>query len=90
MSQTKSDSSKTKSDVKETRLTVQQKVDAEIAQGFRGVEVDSTPNENYTVAGVTKGLPTPETDVKTAQKVRQETGLGLSSLEAAQREKEAK
>ena len=90
MSQTKSDSSKTKSDVKETRSTVQQKVDAEIAQGFRGVEVDSTPNENYTVAGVTKGLPTPETDVKTAQKVRQETGLGLSSLEAAQREKEAK
>lgn len=90
MSQTKSDSSKTKSDVKETQLTVQQKVDAEIAQGFRGVEVDSTPNENYTVAGVTKGLPTPETDVKTAQKVRQETGLGLSALEAAQREKEAK
>lgn len=41
---------------------VQEKVDAENAQGFRGVEVDPTPNENYTLGGVTKGLPTPETD----------------------------
>lgn len=34
----------------------------ETAQGFRGTEVDSTPNENYTVAGVTSGKPTPETE----------------------------
>lgn len=31
-------------------------------QGFRGQKVDPTPNENYTVAGVTSGAPTPETD----------------------------
>lgn len=31
-------------------------------QGFIGQKVDPTPNENYTVAGVTAGLPTPETD----------------------------
>lgn len=59
----------------------------EQAQGFRGVEVDPTPNENYTVAGVTSGAPTPETDVDSAADVRQNTGLGLSALEAAAREK---
>ncbi|AYN57275.1 hypothetical protein PBI_BRIDGETTE_8 [Arthrobacter phage Bridgette] len=30
-------------------------------QGFLGEEVDKTPNENYTIAGVTAGKPTPET-----------------------------
>lgn len=34
---------------------------AETRQGFRGgAEVDQTPNENYTVAGVLAGLPVPE------------------------------
>jgi len=33
-------------------------------QGFSGVETDPTPNENYTVAGVVAGKPTPETDQK--------------------------
>jgi hypothetical protein len=28
-------------------------IDRETEQGFRGVEVDPTPNENYTLAGVT-------------------------------------
>lgn len=37
--------------------------------GFRGVEVDTTPNEHYTVAGVTAGLPTPETHPEQAAKV---------------------
>lgn len=37
-------------------------VDKENEQGFVGVSSDSTPNENYTLQGVTKGLPTPETD----------------------------
>lgn len=68
---------------------IEEKLNKENAQGFRGVEVDSTPNENYTVAGVTSGAPTPETDVESAKQVRQETGLGLSALEAAQREKDA-
>lgn len=34
----------------------------ETEQGFWGVEVDQTPNENYTVKGVTSGKPTPETE----------------------------
>lgn len=46
---------------------VQKKKDAEDAQGFSGVEVDPTPNENYTVEGVTSGKPTPETDKKAAE-----------------------
>jgi hypothetical protein len=45
---------------------VQENVDVETEQGFRGVEVDNTPNENYTVQGVTRGAPTPETDAATA------------------------
>lgn len=49
---------------------VQKAVDEETEQGFRGVEVDPTPNENYTVKGVTSGKPTPETDDKQAEKAR--------------------
>lgn len=45
---------------------VQEKVDVETEQGFRGVEVDPTPNEHYTVAGVLDGKPTPETDPEIA------------------------
>jgi hypothetical protein len=67
--------------------TVESRVEKELAQGFRGTEVDPTPNENYTVAGVTSGAPTPETDVDSAKDVRSATGLGLSALEAADREK---
>jgi len=40
---------------------VQQAVDKELEQGFRGVKVDETPNSHYTVAGVLAGKPTPET-----------------------------
>jgi len=39
---------------------VQKAVDAETEQGFRGVEVDQTPNEAYTVEGVTSGQDVPE------------------------------
>jgi hypothetical protein len=41
---------------------VQHQVDQANAQGYWGVTTDPTPDENYTVSGVTKGLPTPETD----------------------------
>lgn len=41
---------------------VQATVDKLEDQGFIGVKVDPTPNVNYTVYGVTHGLPTPETD----------------------------
>jgi NADPH-dependent glutamate synthase beta subunit-like oxidoreductase len=51
---------------------VQARTDEELEQGFRGTEVDTTPNENYTVAGVTAGKPTPETDDDHAEKVRRD------------------
>jgi hypothetical protein len=50
---------------------VQAAVDQENKQGFVGVGVDPTPNENYTVAGVTAGKPTPETDPKAAAAARE-------------------
>lgn len=50
----------------------QEIIDRETEQGFRGVEVDSTPNENYTLAGVTSGAPTPETDEAQAEQVRKD------------------
>jgi len=49
---------------------VQAKTDQINEQGFLGTKVDPTPNENYTVAGVTAGKPTPETDVKSADKAK--------------------
>lgn len=52
--------------------SVQAKVDRETEQGFRGLEVDSTPNEAYTLAGVASGMPTPETDEGQAEKVRKD------------------
>lgn len=45
---------------------VQDKMDEETAQGYSGTAIDPTPNENYTVAGVTKGKPTPESDPELA------------------------
>lgn len=35
--------------------------------GFLGSKVDPTPDENYTVDGVTSGAPTPETDADAAR-----------------------
>lgn len=54
-------------DVAEER--VQEIVDKEVEQGFRGVKTDPTPNEHYTLAGVAEGLPTPETHPEQAAKV---------------------
>lgn len=47
-------------------------MDEEAKKGFRGVEVDDTPNSAYTVAGVVAGEPTPETDVELSRKRRAE------------------
>ena len=55
---------------------VQSKVDEETRLSYRGNEVDPTPNENYTIAGVTSGAPTPETDddaAETARKAQADT-----------------
>lgn len=49
---------------------MQEAMDAEHERGHRGVAVDPTPNENYTLAGVTKGKPTPETDPDHREKVK--------------------
>lgn len=62
---------KSKDEAKVTDATDQ--VDAAVAEendkGFRGVEADETPTENYTVEGVLAGKPTPETDPKQADEV---------------------
>lgn len=50
---------------------VQARFDEETAQGFRGVRTDPTPLEHYTVPGVVKGKPTPETDEKAAERAVQ-------------------
>ncbi len=41
---------------------VQAQADAAAEKGYFGVSPDPTPRENYTVAGVVVGKPTPETD----------------------------
>ncbi len=51
--------------IREAQRAVTSAIEAETRQGFRGDAVDPTPNEHYTVAGVTQGLPTPETTVYT-------------------------
>ena len=47
-------------------------------QGYFGAKVDPTPDENYTVAGVTSGKATPETDEKAAQKASAEASAARS------------
>jgi hypothetical protein len=41
--------------------TSQEKADKEAEQGYIGTTPDTTPNEAYTVEGVTSGAETPET-----------------------------
>lgn len=47
---------------------VQARKDEEEDKGYFGEKVDPTPNENYTLKGVTSGAPTPETDPEQAAK----------------------
>lgn len=47
---------------------LQERFDKEEEQGYRGIVADPTPNSAYTVAGVTSGEPTPETDGEAARK----------------------
>ena len=56
----------------EAQIEVQKAVDEAEDKGYIGVPVDPTPKENYTVAGVLAGKPTPETDSDHARQVRQE------------------
>ncbi len=56
----------TKTDAKATKGAeaanerVQDAMDDETEKGFRGETSDPTPDEHYTIAGVTSGKPTPE------------------------------
>ena len=59
---------------------VKEQVDQENAAGLAGVEVDPTPNENYSVAGVAEGAPTPETDPEAAKEAREAAGLNPAQL----------
>lgn len=62
---------------------VQKRFDEDEARGFRGVETDPTPNEAYTIAGVTSGAPTPETDddaAETARKAQSETATRAAGV----------
>lgn len=80
--QTDSTSPKTKSVESDLgQSQVQARMDKETSQGFRGKEVDPTPNEHYSVAGVIAGRPTPETDAKAAQKAREVTGGVRTAVE---------
>lgn len=56
----------------EAQVDAQKAADEAEDRGFLGVSVDPTPKENYTVAGVLAGKPTPETDPDHARKVRQQ------------------
>lgn len=49
---------------------VQKATDEAEEKGYRGTSPDPTPRENYTVAGVTAGKPTPETDEKAASEAQ--------------------
>jgi hypothetical protein len=71
------------------RAQAQEKMDAVTEQGFRGVAVDPTPNEAYTVAGVTSGAPTPETDVEAEKAARAAGPLETEAALDAEREKNA-
>lgn len=65
---------------------LQEQFDKEAEQGFRGTKVDPTPNEAYTVKGVTGTPdPTPETDPALAAKaadLQRHTGGGQSGFTA--------
>src|SRR5204862_8047182 len=71
------------------KAQVQSQMDEFTAKGYRGEAVDPTPNENYTVAGVTGGAPTPETDLDAEAEGRAASGVGTGPLAAAKAEAEA-
>ncbi len=53
----------------------QRLADEATEKGYVGNVPDPTPNENYTVLGVVKGLPTPETDDDARVAARKEAGF---------------
>lgn len=49
---------------------IQQAFDEANDKGYFGEVPDPTPREHYTVSGVTRGAPTPETDESLAEEAR--------------------
>lgn len=76
MAESKSTSSRQSKTTQETpddgvAREIQKATDEAEEQGYFGTAVDPTPNEHYTLKGVTSGAPTPETDPEYAREVRQ-------------------
>lgn len=61
----------------DTATRVEAAMATEQELGYRGYVPDPTPNENYTVAGVTSGKPTPETD-RDAKEAARKTAADLA------------
>lgn len=72
------------------REEVQEQVNAEQEQGFVGNKVDPTPNEAYTVSGVTHQEPTPETDAGAAREAAAASGIGPEASASARDEQGGK
>lgn len=66
---------------------VDEKIDQEQEQGYRGTTPDPTPNENYTVAGVVAGKPTPETDEDAGEEARKARQIGRVDRKASRKGK---
>jgi hypothetical protein len=71
------------------RSELQATLDEINEKGFRGDKVDPTPNENYTVAGVTSGAPTPETDPDLEAEALLRSRISGGTLRTAAEEHEA-
>lgn len=65
---------------------VAEKLADEQEAGGRGAFVDPTPNHAYTVAGVTSGEPTPETDAALAREAREALRLGETKFDHGESE----
>jgi hypothetical protein len=63
-----------KADLTVDTSSVDKAVNEAAEQGYYGTATDPTPRENYSVAGVTSGAPTPETDEKAAADAREAVG----------------
>lgn len=82
--QTRSSKSDAKSEGDLGASQVQEQVDEENEQGFRGDKVDPTDDRNYSLL-TPADAPTPETDAGAAKDAREATRIGVSPLEANER-----
>ncbi len=62
MAEPKTSSDKPSAEAKAAAGDLPERVAKANEQGYYGETPDDTPNENYTLKGVTSGKPTPETE----------------------------